>query len=406
MGNCFTKTKTDYLESYLNEMYEDIHVCVFQASNEEVEFIKTGIETLVEKIVGYIQQNLMKDDVNLRDKEGLQEQLQYDKNADNDLLKAENINIELDNVRNKNDLIKVGSFYEGTKNKFPDEFDIIFLVSRVDDHHSISSLLETFDDTLKYIAPDEHSKRELYFDKYLGQHGPAFMSQFIYKKEPTCKFRTSEKPIYFDLVPAIRYVTSGDINRNEFNKIVNNVNPKSFREEVLKRGDCLRINTALGYTFTDTELHFIKNFLSPKHVKVFRIIKFLINGDGDDKILEYNLDLENENVGYSSYQIKTMMIYHHEECENADEGDLKDCVMKILQELYKCKHTHDLPAIVPSYKNIRCCCLRDDLKTLIRQMKLLGHHNIEYYNPSSLSNIYIDRIRAEEPWWMKERRVY
>ncbi|XP_060570379.1 uncharacterized protein LOC132728726 [Ruditapes philippinarum] len=300
MGNCFRKT--DYLESYLNRVYEE--KCAFLASDEEVEFIKTGIETLAKNMVGSIQQNLMKDDVNLSDKKGLQKKLQDDKNADIDLLKTEHISIELDNVRNKNDLIKVGSFYDGTKNTFPDEFDIIFLVSRLDGHHPICSLFETFDDTLKYISPDEHSKRELYFDKYLGQHGPAFMSQFIYKNDPTSKFSTSKIPIHVDLVPAIRYVTSGDTNRDEFNEIVNNVNPKSFREEVLKRGDCLRINTVLGYTFTDTELHFIKNVISPKHVKVLKILKFLINGDGDDKILEYDLNLKNENVGYSSYQIK------------------------------------------------------------------------------------------------------
>lgn len=90
---------TDNLELYLNDVFE--RECFHYMEKE----LQTGIETMVQKITDCLRQ-------------------------DEFLLNY--IQTHLKGNLCPSGIIKVGSFYEGTKNNFPDEFDFIFLLCCVE----------------------------------------------------------------------------------------------------------------------------------------------------------------------------------------------------------------------------------------------------------------------------------
>ncbi|CAG2229525.1 unnamed protein product [Mytilus edulis] len=107
MGNRFVKerqkmTEGNKVELYLKDVFE--RECAYKIEQEEVEFIQTGIETIVQRIA--------------------------DKILDNNILQ-ESMKVKFEKYftgivkRSKKNVFGVGSFYEGTRNNFPDEFDFI-----------------------------------------------------------------------------------------------------------------------------------------------------------------------------------------------------------------------------------------------------------------------------------------
>lgn len=99
-----TRTPENNLERFLNDVFQK--ECVFRISEDEVGFIQAGIECLVEQIVELVQEDLRRD-------------------MENKKLSPSHVPL-LD----KAFILKAGSFYEGTKNRFPDEFDFLFVFTR------------------------------------------------------------------------------------------------------------------------------------------------------------------------------------------------------------------------------------------------------------------------------------
>lgn len=331
----------DNLELYMNDVYEK--ECLFKVGKGEVEFIQNGIETLVQTIVDLALQHFSHTEAT----GNLYETLK--------ILRSETC---------PSDIIKAGSFYEGTKNNFPDEFDFIFLLYCTDkcvqlgennlsipDYsnqlqmpltNAILGLLQITKknkDFLKSVSPD--STKKLYFDEYVYAKGPSAKLRFIYENDSNEK-----REIYVDLVPAIRQY--GD----RVERTVSIICPlKEFRKEILLTESFLYINSFFAnYTFTETELRFMKYILSEFHVKVYRILKFLINGHGDDEALKNFL--QETHAGdksfklYSSYRIKTVMIYHHYQCTNTEQTNIGYCILKILNEICKYPDIESFPKLI------------------------------------------------------------
>ncbi|XP_052060848.1 uncharacterized protein LOC127701082 [Mytilus californianus] len=299
MGNPFSKERqktANKVELYLKDVFE--RECVYKIEREEVEFIQTGIETIVQRIADKVLDN-----------DTLQEsmKIKFAKYLKGQLIKSP-INI-----------FGVGSFYEETRNNFPDEFDFIltlfccegtfeeykqFLLeasvfNTVADTFSqkVKELSELNKDALLYTAPDPKCARKLYFGKYLRQHGPATWLRFIYESESNRK-----KEIDVDYVAALHIS-----NRNVLNQVVNeSCVLTEFAQETLSVGSCFCIGA--NFSLTQTEVHIMRNILSEKHRQIYRILKYLINGHGDVDKLD---NLGNFDKPYSSYMIKTLMIYHH-----------------------------------------------------------------------------------------------
>lgn len=144
-------------------------------------------------------------------------------------------------------LIKVGSFYEGTRNKFPDEFDFTFPLYCFEETKcmSLGSLISTIlaksyfiincqttDPVLKiqemelsYCAPQDQT-RKIYLDKNVGKTGPARHFKFVYRN----KYGV-ERNIHVDLAPA------AVIRDSNFKRIVDEYcKLEPFRQELLSTG--------------------------------------------------------------------------------------------------------------------------------------------------------------------------
>ena len=352
-----TSSTENNLEKYLCDVF--VKECSFSIDESEVNFIQSGIETLVQKMAEMIREEGHED---------LQKCIHVSKE----------LNPHLVEIQNNNNIIKVGSFYEGTRNCFPDDFDIIFLIStfyseRIEpywldldspelDFPITEVNADTFEkvcnmskDTLSY-TDFPSSQRKRVFDDYVQEHGPAFQIQFMYSNQIG-----EDRIIDVDFVSAFKIVDSHiEKNATKWCQL------DQFRSELIFTGSYLWVNENI--TFTETEVNFMKNILSLKHVIVYKILKYLINGHGEDEILaEFNVR------GYPSYKIKTTVIYHHYKCKNQNTGDKSQCLLDILDDLYAFKD-HPCSLVRETYFPVKASKeFTESLKVttrLLKQMKM------------------------------------
>jgi hypothetical protein len=102
---------------------------------------------------------------------------------------------------------------------------------------------------------------------------------------------------------------------------------KKIRAEVHETDSYLIMSTG-KISSTDTELNFMKLKLSRRHLKVYQILKFLINGH---EIMKYDVNMR---CGMSSYALKNIMIYHHYLCSR-DNDKLAQCTHDALKHIYE-----------------------------------------------------------------------
>jgi hypothetical protein len=119
MGNILSKNCRNNLKLFLNDVFKN--ECVFTIDEEEVEFIQNGIEFCVQKIVNILhEEKFCLDHGPQQDVKSLKEvyfPIKMDRDVDKLLYE------KIPFVRSS--IVKVGSFYEETKNKYPNEFDFI-----------------------------------------------------------------------------------------------------------------------------------------------------------------------------------------------------------------------------------------------------------------------------------------
>ncbi|XP_053392782.1 uncharacterized protein LOC128555196 [Mercenaria mercenaria] len=297
----------DKLEDYLENIY--IRECKFSCDDEDVLFIESGVKEFVDRIV----------------------RMRFSK------LKCRRTYCNV--KHNDPELLTVGSYYEHTKNKFPNEFDYIYVYGTVEDLPEASVFDHTFCDDLVDMDTTqiENGSLSLSFHGFLGCQGPAETYRFCFKKGDV------EETITVDISTALRYIYTTEIHehqnivqeskvfRPEFYKAI--LDTKSFL--LLDFGNERSINShktlPLKVCVTETELTFFKHNLSEKHKKVYKILKYLINGNfGSNLLRGINTFFS---ICISSYSIKTAVLYHHFKCKN-ESSTVSDCVLEILKDLH------------------------------------------------------------------------
>ncbi|XP_045177571.2 uncharacterized protein LOC123537804 [Mercenaria mercenaria] len=350
MGNRLSKP-TNHLELYLNDVFK--RECLFEThvADNEVEFIQTGIETLVQRIADQV---LADHDVKEKIK-----------------MVAEELGIVIETPGPTN-VLKVGSFYEGTKNKFPDEFDFTLVLGcltgdmaqHASDVYMICFLADIYipiEEVCKYSKYNGQTlvytgskceaiseEQKLFFDWTVERNAPAINLKFIYQRG-----LEEMQPILVDLVPAVRCFDP---------HLIENIHTicffEPFCEEVRKTGNILFVSNK--FSFTETEVYFMKHVLSKNHKKVYRVLKYIINGHGDDEKLRIHLptkavvrddgiDVYSTEV-YSSYMIKIMIIHHHYLCSNDNKTEIGPCILQVLNDLCKYKNIKTFPFLTTSTK--------------------------------------------------------
>ncbi|XP_053401642.1 uncharacterized protein LOC128557694 [Mercenaria mercenaria] len=331
-GKLLSNTKeNDQLEEYLNNIFEN--ECRFSVEENELEFIQTGIEKYLLKHIDDFYHVYANGECKLRG---------------------------CDIKHCTPELLKVGSFYEGTRNKFPDEFDFIVVIGTVDElpiktvtDHSKCPCREKR--SFRYES-DQDASTVIEFVK-MSSHGPAAKIILCYKEG------SKEQLISVDIATAIRFVYTRDIHNVRNITKEDDVFHSEFHKEILKTGSFLLLDSQFclsypggdcigpfGTSITETEVYFMQNIVSAKHRRVYRLLKYLINGNFSDKLLK--LSKSKCHLSIASYNIKTALIYHHYQCQDGSMA-VSDCVLDILN--YFCnkispnKTTEDTP-ILPDSK--------------------------------------------------------
>ena len=255
-------------------------------------------------------------------------------------------------------LLKVGSFYEGTKNMYPDEFDFIFLLGESYKRNEFEIiLLGTFHYMLQSLIKERYRKLPLQFshddfgslvlEEYCQAHGPASKLKFLYYR---CNGQSYEiRTIYVDISPAYRLLQPRDV-----------LHPRDFLfpewyQPVISANQCLltysihksnEMELSSRVSITEYEQYFMMNIVSERHIKVYQLVKYFINGDNlheevkaVSKILSKELPYYKDRIcGVSSYTIKVIIFHHHYSCANDWENSLSACVLDVLKDVHSCFH--------------------------------------------------------------------
>ena len=353
------------LDNYFDDLYEK--ELVFQIDREETELIQTGVETLVKELIRVTR---------LDESDALKQEITKVKAAFNYLQEIDDTNPEDDGI------LKVGSFYEGAQNEFPNEFDFIFVVRsfkseritrsvvRYEDarynvlydlhyrdrdnfvHNAlreVSSRIRSIyfmeDNRDRMVAEEEminlgemEGYRSIVFDKYVIIDEKASKLRFIYQNE-------YGNAIYINvnIIPAFRVYEAPGLREND------DVCPSPFvSTEVARTGSVLIVSGLVW--FSQSEVTFMKNVLSRRHMKVYRIVKHLIGGRKYtdaiyEKLVETGLWRYNTGI-MSSYMVKVAVISHHYSCKHdPDNESIVPCVMDILTYLKDIKSSKNIQLI-------------------------------------------------------------
>lgn len=315
------------VDLYLDDLYRN--ELLFKIENEETDFIQSGIETIVtniEKLLRELGERMIQNEVETIRRDFPERRVSSNGDSDG------------------NCITKIGSFYEDTKNGFPDEFEYIFILCSFESDKTIKSQWNPNRDILKFhsfldgflslyheayraefmFQTSTQRVRYVCFDKYLERKGPSSRLRFIYQNSVA---RT--RYIYVNIVPGFK-VTEVNLDEEQTKH-----NGADFAEEVKRAGSIILVNG--NVSLVETEVHCMKNVLSAKHIKVYMVLKHLMNCSNNSEFLEIDSmtgsPVSNECL-ISSYMIKRAVILHHYKCTHADDDDISCCFLVLLNCLH------------------------------------------------------------------------
>ncbi|XP_045185205.2 uncharacterized protein LOC123543181 [Mercenaria mercenaria] len=373
------------LTQYLHHIYDnDIQ---FKICDEGVSNIEKGVVSIVQYIATYAL-------------ERCQEYVQ--RRLDSTFMKK---------IKDcKSEIIGVGSFYERTKNGFPDEFDFLFPICTLETDGQCHNWALRF--TFEYIHYaifrfsehiDEHRKELPYnewviFKRLVERRGPSSKLEFLYKK---CKDGAKETPLHVDLVPCIKIIFSPiDIYKNDF--IQGSLLCKKFERDVSLTNSFVLVDHEHPVSFAETEVRFMREVLSDKHRKVYRLLKFLLNGKGDNEKLRSKFRVK----GLCSYYIKCVMIYHHFKCGTENDNEEALCVLTVLRDL-KCDLENKHVTLLTHVKNVdKYISTTEALKKVLGHLeKIQKSYKDRNLNLESAAKLQYHRLEKEVQQNIREERI-
>lgn len=239
--------------------------------------------------------------------------------------------------------------------------------------------------TFKYKNSFMADRRQIWLNKFKEEHGPASWLVFTYKDQ-----LGKNHEINVDLVPACKVYLDPDTNKKDVEDICE---LKPFLKEIWSTKSILVVKN--NFSFTETEVSFMKMTLSENHRQVYRIIKFLINGHGDEKYISGFMNV------YSSYKIKTIIISHHYKCRNTDTSGIGNCVLDVLADI--AAHESGFPTLVTPEKLMDISpgqTFRVELKALASRLRSMQNQTGYEYSrdrkEKSVTKQYCDEHRNED----------
>lgn len=300
----------------------------FPSEHHEVKFIQKAIETILVRIAKELDKY---------------KRTLFETGDKSDKTSSDNkplCNIKDLTEESGENLCKLGSFYERTKNTFPDEFDFVYVPYRLEKRDTFESpFFELKDDAFRrrisylsnagsliYRNPDIG---EVFFEKYEGQSDIAAQFQFAFIRSVQYyrKGKHLKRTIRVNLIPGILIV-----DRNLKDNIETMCPIPGFRQHILDTSSSQYLLLPNKVTaFCESEVRFMNHVLSKKHVAVYRLLKYIVNGNRTGEELEEECKRTKHPIMCSipSYAIKTAMIRHHYQCTD-DSENLGACALTVL----------------------------------------------------------------------------
>lgn len=324
------KVKARFDNPDLEQLLQNIYArrLEFPSDHPEVRFIQKAVE----KIVGRIAKELDKYKQTLFST--------ADKSIAALVVNKPSCNIsDLEEETGKN-LFKLGSFYERTKNTFPDEFDFVYVPYRLTKNpDGLDPFFELKDEAFRkrvsYLSNAgslmyrNEDIGDVFFEKYEGQSDIAAEFQFAFIRDVRFyrKGKALKRTIRVNLIPGILV-----IDPNLQDNIETLCPIPGFRKEVLETSPDGYLLLPNSFTaFCESEVHFMNHVLSRRHVAVYRVLKYLLHGQKSGEELEEACKKSKHQIMCSipSYAIKTAMIRHHYDCRDGSDK-LGACALAVL----------------------------------------------------------------------------
>lgn len=397
------KDKRNNLEKYLDELYEKEIEC--KAEQDEVELIRNGVETLVKELIRATR---------AEEKERLEKEVRKFKEAFRGLQPVGVENLDDEGILN------VGSFYEGTQNGFPDDFDFIFVLGNFRATRATRSLVR-YEDTRYHVLYDLNYRdrdnfahnairavasrihciymlegqadrsisdeemldlnnmagcQAIVLDEYIIIDEKASKLRFIYQNE-----RREKRYIYVYITPAFRVFEPKEVREND------DICQSPFvKEEVAKTGSVLVAGGLVW--FSETEVNFMKNKISKRHRDAYKIVKYLIGGKIYTDAIYHRLvetGLWRYNTGImTSFMIKAGVISHHYACKHQDIDGVAPCIIDILTFLKDIRSNENVQLLtdvvhMPNFfrSEIRYNRLRDIINAFHTHRKLRDSYSYD-----------------------------
>ncbi|XP_053397205.1 uncharacterized protein LOC123544851 isoform X2 [Mercenaria mercenaria] len=322
----------------LHKFYEE--KCLFSIPKDEVTLIQHAVEFMVRFLLLTIYENTSFSELIVSGK-SIMRTLESFKTPPN-----------IPYAFDDNNLLKVGSFYENTKNCYPDEFDFIYVFAECRENEFVimkellSTMADIFHDCLKKaVVKPFLAETCIEFVGYVRKHGPAAKLEFRYE---SVNARGNKKSIFVDISPALKVFTQNNFSSKMFDI---DLHP-DWKKRVQATGSFLLLKffsaghpkrkTNIKISIAESEHQYISEEMSEKHKQVYRLLKYLLsNGAEEEKLRKlirgrHNLRvikfmlLRSEVVyDFSSYVIKTSMFHHCLCCNNSSET-ISDCVLSVV----------------------------------------------------------------------------
>lgn len=325
----------DKLERYLRDLFDK--ELVYKIDRREVGFIQDGIEYIVKGINRLIA---------FQGRANLKTAIDKFKTDLNGMTLVELPTLGGSGI--ETDILNIGSFYENTQNSFPNEFDFIYVLgnferkgatksclpyvneSEVILHDIMKTMLcstdcvvqniKTFETQGLVYRTSDKDAREVRFEQYLERRDYSSRLQCAYKN-----IEGEEERIFVDIATGFRVTETLEDDTDHRCPLPGFAKEQFDNKSIVVVGGMVH--------FTEKEVHFMRKVLSKKHVKVYRIMKYLINGNGDYDELRKLLSTSSWPTLISTYIIKLQMIYHHYECEHTEKDALAPCILNMLEQL-------------------------------------------------------------------------
>lgn len=328
----------DQQDIFFEELFREN--CNISAEETEISFIQENVECFVENVITKVLNS--------------EKYQQYIQRVDKRALQR------LSNTYEKDRLLKVGSFYEETKNNYPDEFDFIFIVGEceyTDIRHIrkvTSDLSDIFHEQLKTFSEEPSTERETLLSwHYAGLHGPASKVQLVFIEPDNVRNRV----ISVDISVASKvHFKSGALPGGL------NVLHADWKQMLIETGSLLAIKvfkidhpkheTDVRFAITETEQRFVRQKMSQHQRHIYRLLKYVFNGNqgtNDDirklirrpdnkltKLVKYywGKKVHGPRIVYDipSYTIKTFVFHHVHVCQKP-ECSVPECLKEVLKHV-------------------------------------------------------------------------